>query len=135
MPPVDPRSFAQAVENLRKSRLSPERDVTVAPLLRAAADEFRRGSRGLGNVGAAWADQCPAELAGSTRIESLHRGVLTVAVDDSAAKFLLDRWLRDGGEQAFIRTCGAPVRGVKLVAGDARDPHAGKPPKREGKKR
>lgn len=125
-PPVDPRLFAQSVENLRKSRLRPERDLSVAAPLRAAADELRRSARGLGNVGSAWADLCPPTLVARTRVESLHRATLTIAVDDTAAKYVLDRWLREGGESVFLHACGAAVRRIKLVVGAA-DP-ASEPP-------
>ncbi|MFM9958698.1 MAG: hypothetical protein ACKVZJ_11525 [Phycisphaerales bacterium] len=114
---MDPNSFAQSVANLRKSRLRPEREVVITRDLSAALDTTRRAAKSLGNIGAAWATACPPELLERTNVTALHRNVLTITVDDSATKFVLDRWLRDGGENALIRACGAAVARVKLVSG------------------
>lgn len=115
--PLHPLALSQSIANLRKSRLRPERDMTMSRDLAAVADETRRAAKSLAGVGPAWAQACPPELLERTRVESLHRAVLTIAVDDTSAKYLLDRWLREGGEAALIRLSPAAVRKVKLVVG------------------
>lgn len=116
---MNPRSVSQSIENLRKSRLRKEFDPSIARVVGAVRDETRRNAKGLGNAGGVWAALCPANLVARTRVESLSRNVLTVCVEDSAAKFVLDRWLRDGGQDEFIRACSVPVKRVKLVTGSA----------------
>jgi hypothetical protein len=118
---MNPRALNQSVENLRKSRVRPEREVSIAKAVASVADETRRAAKGLGNAGAAWGEVCPTNLVERTRVESLFRNVLTVTVEDTSTKYVLDRWLRDGGEAQVIRACSAAVRKVKLVVGPGGD--------------
>lgn len=87
----------------------------------AVAEDVLKVSRRLGSAGAVWGEVCPAELAASTLVESLSRGVLTIRVADAPARFELDRWLRTGGERAVIGASRAPIRKVKLVMGPLDD--------------
>lgn len=119
---MDPGTFQRAVENLRRSRTRPDRRVDSSELFTAVGAEAGRTARRLGDTGGAWGELCPEAWRDRTSVEGVSRGVLTVRVTDSAARFELDRWLRAGGEDALIRACRTGIRKVKLVAGAASAP-------------
>lgn len=125
---MHPLALSQSVANLRKSRLWAERDLSISREIAAVADETRRAAKSALGVGATWAMVCPSELVAHTKVESLQRSLLTVAVDDASARYLLDRWLRGGGEAEVVRASGPAVRKVKLVSarGDGVDAVAGR---------
>ena len=66
-----------------------------------------------------WTRLVPAELCRYTRLESLNRGVLKVAVDSSARHFELDRLLRQGLQEQIIKTHKGPAfRKIQIHVGD-----------------
>lgn len=125
---MHPRSLATAIDNLRKSRLRPERDLSIDAALRAVSDDARRTARRLGDAGSAWADTCPPHILSRTLVEGLSRGVLTVIVADAPTRYELDRALREGLESALISRCRAPVHAVRLKLGDVPTDPAETPP-------
>lgn len=90
------------------------------------ARQFKQGVakpfKQLGGVGRLWEELLPAELAGHTRLESLRRGVLKVAVDSSSRLYELDRLLRGGLEQELIRRHRGGVTRVALHVGTVAPP-------------
>ncbi|MEM8738293.1 MAG: DciA family protein [Planctomycetota bacterium] len=114
------KASQQHLERLRQFRVRAERDVSMGFL----ADQFKRDVarpfKQLGDLIALWHELVPEEVAAGTRLESLQRGVLTVAVDSSARLYEVDRRLREGLElQLITRHKGPAFRRVKLrVAAD-----------------
>ncbi len=109
------RAARRHVEALRERRVRPERDVSLGFL----ADQFKRDIarpfKQLGDLAELWNELLPAEVAAGTRLESLQRGVLSVAVDSSSRLYELDRRLREGLERDLVtRHQGAAFRKVKL---------------------
>jgi hypothetical protein len=83
------------------------------------AEQFKREIakpyKQLGDLIALWNELLPAEWTQRSRLESLQRGVLTVAVDSSAGFYEIDRRLRGGLERELItRHQGPAFRRVKL---------------------
>lgn len=115
---MEPRDLIRSIEQLRASRVRPERQVETGPLFRATADEVKKTSRRLGSAGASWAEMCPPDLIGRTAVEGISRGLLTIRVADAASRFQLDRALREGLERELIRRCPVAVRGIRLVVGE-----------------
>ncbi len=77
--------------------------------------EIARPYKQLGDLVTLWNELLPVEIARGTRLESLSRGVLSVAVDSSARLYELDRRLREGLERDLItRHKGPAFRKVKL---------------------
>lgn len=103
------------LERLRQRRVKPARDVALTPIISDESRLLRRTQKALAGIAAAWDQSVPAELAGRTVLVSLARGVLTVRVRDAAARFALDRFLRNGGEQTLIHASSTSVRKVKVV--------------------
>ena len=70
-----------------------------------------------------WPTLVPAELAGHCRLGSLVRGVLRVAVEDSAHLYDLDRLLRQG-LQSRLRAAvkGPAIHRVQLLVAPAAPP-------------
>ena len=97
------------LQQLRKWRTRPDRDLSIAgPVREAAAQAQQRHDAGQG-AGQAWDELVPPRLRRRCTVLQLQRGILTVRIPDAAARFELDRWLRSGGEAALAR------RGVKRV--------------------
>ncbi len=100
---------------VREARVRVRSDQTLAAEMDRAMHDAARQRRA--NVGCAdaWARVVPPELLGKTALGGVSRGVLTVRVPDGATRFQLDRFLRSGGQRAFVSACSASLRQVKIV--------------------
>lgn len=103
------------VARVREARLRPARDLSMAGPMDRELREIRKLKRAVGAIAQAWNATVPQELLKRTGLQSLSRGVLTVAVPDAATRFLLDRHLRGGGERALIGQSAAAIRSVRIV--------------------
>lgn len=103
------------LENLRTWRLGAPKDLSLTADLTSLVQGVKRQTTRFAGLGEAWQALCPAHLSAGTTILSLSRGVLSVRAPDAAARFALDRWLRDGGETELIKRCPTLLR-VRLVA-------------------
>ena len=116
------RHADQELRARRQHRLRPEKDFSMS----FVADQFKRDVarpfKQLGDLIELWNQLLPADVADGTRLESLQRGILTVAVDSSARMYEIDRRLREGLEQSLIKQHKGPAfRRVKLrVASELR---------------
>jgi len=105
----------QRLEQLRRHRNRPADDPSLAFLRAEFKQGIERPHRQLQTVIALWDELLPAALADHTRLESLRRGVLTVAVDSSTRLYELDRLLRSGLERQIVAAHKGPVlRKIKL---------------------
>lgn len=103
------------VEALREQRVRPEPDLSLGFLADQFKREVARPFKQLGDLAELWNELLPDEVAVGTRLESLQRGVLNVAVDSSARLYEIDRRLREGLERELVtRHKGAAFRRVKL---------------------
>lgn len=114
MPPMPPPLTA-LVDNLRRWRNRPERDLSIADEVARLASTARAASRALGGVSLDWHALAPPGAAQSSRPVRLSRGVLVIECDDSATLFALDRWLKSGGSARVLAAAGKASR-VRLVA-------------------
>jgi hypothetical protein len=105
------------LENLRGWRNRPDRDLTIGAEIETLLAQARRASRAVEGLADRWSDLIPMDMRGVARPVAFQRGVLTVEVRDSAARFILDRWLRGGGEAALRGACPG-LRRVRLVTPD-----------------
>jgi len=110
-------ALAAEIERTRARTLRPPRMRPLGNEFARTAADLKRDRRRFAVVAEAWAAHCPGTLASRSTILRFARGVLTIAADDSAMRFELDRWLRSGGEDAVIAASRAPVHRVKVVAG------------------
>lgn len=92
---------ATQIEQLRKYRCKPQRDLTVTHLIKSVAGAAQKTQRKLGALIDLWEQHVPPQLASHTAITGLRGGTLHVAVDGSATSFELDRLLREGLEQTL----------------------------------
>jgi predicted nucleic acid-binding Zn ribbon protein len=103
------------IENLRRYRNRPERDQSLGFLREQFKRQVERPHKQLAKLVCLWAELVPDDLARHTRLDSLNRGVLRVAVDSSARLYELDRLLRGGLQQQLIRAHPGPaIRKVQL---------------------
>lgn len=102
---MDPRERAaiERLERLRPSRAIRERQPDTTRLFASAAREQKRAAKALGGVAEVFEAVVPPELASSCSLAGMRGGLLTIEVSSSAARYALDRFLRDGGEAALVR--------------------------------
>ena len=108
---------AREIEKLREHRTRPERDTSIASLVRQTAESAARTHRRLGEIIELWEQVIPAELAAHTRITTLRGGMLYVDADSASDRFELDRVLREGAEQELRRRYGGTRVGVRVKIG------------------
>ena len=123
------RARLAGFEQLRQRRRRAEPDRSLAFLAEAFQRDVARPHRQLGGLATLWAELVPAPLAAHTRLESLKRGTLTVAVHSSAHHYELDRLLREGLQRELVvRHRGPAFRRVKLHIAPILPPPPDRPP-------
>lgn len=75
-------------------------------LNRQFKQQVEKPYRQLGQIAPLWMQLVPAPIQGQTRLDSLTRGVLKVAVADSSTLYQLNRLLKSGLEAELIRQSG-----------------------------
>ena len=110
-------SAASALERLRGVRVRGDRDTSLSSEIGKQRRTILRTASAVGDLNEAWDAVAPVELRGRAGATGLSRGVLTIEADNQAARYLVDRWLRAGGEALVVARAGAAVRRVKVVAG------------------
>ena len=99
--------------NQRRFRPPPEHHAGGA--FAALAKKAAAAHRQTGSFTRLWLERVPPEISRHTTLHGLTRGVLTVAVDDSAALYELDRLLRGGLDHQLIAAHSGPAfRRIKL---------------------
>jgi predicted nucleic acid-binding Zn ribbon protein len=87
---------ARAIEQLRRHRVRPGRDVSISSIVARTQREAARTQRQLGSVIALWQEMVPTEIATRTTLTAIRGGVLHVRADSAAVSYELDRRLREG---------------------------------------
>lgn len=124
-PPPAPPGATPADRQLARLRGWRNRPESAAALAEFLPGQFRneveRPLRQFASLGAIWSEILRPDLLPRTRLESLSRGVLRVAVDSSATLYDLDRELRAGLERELIKRHKGPAfRRVQLFVQDAK---------------
>jgi len=114
---TDPETKAAAarLERLRGHRVWADKAEAVGVGVGVVKRELSRKVRASGSLGQSWAELAPAEFRDRAGPVGVVRGVLTIGVDDSSTRFVVDRWLRSGGQDALAKSSGVPFHKVKLV--------------------
>lgn len=96
-----------------------EPDLSLGFLRETFKREVEKPMKQLVQLAALWERLVPPELADHTKLESLSRGVLRVAVDSSSRLYELDRLLREGLQHQLISEHKGPaVRRIQLRVSD-----------------
>jgi len=96
-----------------------EPDLSLTFLRDTFKRDVEKPMKQLVQLAALWGQLVPPELASHTKLESLSRGVLRVAVDSSSRLYELDRLLRSGLQSQLISEHKGPaVRRVVLRVSD-----------------
>lgn len=123
---MDPRAANRSVDKLRSLRVRRDRDLSLAAELSAGVLDAKKRRKAVEGIGAVWAELIGEALAAGpgragsdpcerAAVRSFARGVLTIAAEDAATRYEIDRWLRAGGlEKLRKRSPKALVR-VKVV--------------------
>ena len=103
------------LNTVRRNRVRAAPSLELRRLFLVEVPEMRRLKKQLSAAAAAWEQVIPPELAERTRLEGVSRGVLRVAVSDSATAYELDRLLRSGAEAALLAQVSVALRSVRVV--------------------
>ena len=115
IPADDGGGIAASIDRLRELRVRTPRANDLGSAFAARGKQLQREARGTGTIAKAWGELCPAHLLGRTGVVGVTRGVLTLAADDAAARFEVDRVLRCGVERQLLRKLSLDVRRVRVV--------------------
>jgi len=111
----DPNLANEYLKRLRSWRNRPDFDLSMGFLKKQFDREIRRPYQQLSSITQLWHALVPPQFTQHTHLESLHRGVLQVAVDSSAWLYKFDRLLRNGLERQLITQHKGPaLRRVRL---------------------
>jgi hypothetical protein len=113
--PTAPPAALAGLARIRANRVRPPRDLSLRRDMDFALADITRLRRNVSSIAAAWQATIPAALLPRTRLTSLSRAQLTVAVPDAATRFELDRFLRAGGFAALAQACPANLTKVRIT--------------------
>jgi hypothetical protein len=100
---------------LRKWRVKPGPEVSIAPAVEEFAKRFAKQVKAVGGLEGALEELLPEELRGRVRFGKLTPGgVLVLAATDSAAAYELDQWQRAGGLAAMRQRCSTKILRAKI---------------------
>ena len=125
---MQPDPAQEHLDQLRKSRSLPTRDLSLGFLSEQFNREVAKPYQQLGDLAVLWRELVPPALVERSRLIGLSRGVLHVEVDNPAAHFEIDRLLRGGLQKQLIQSHKGPAFrrvSVKVVGrreGAATDP-------------
>ncbi len=109
---------ATQIEQLRKHRQRRERDLSIAQLVGAMADDARRTQRRLGALIDLWSQLVPRELEKHSRVLGVRGGIVQIQCDSSSTRYELDRLLRQGLEQELRKRYPSTLTKIRLTVGD-----------------
>ena len=113
--PNESERISKEIGALRKHRVRKAPDCGIASELQRLANQYERQSAGLGGLAEHWQALAPEDAQRVATLKAFARGVLTIAVPDASARFLLDRALRSGLRRDLIRASKSPLRDIKVV--------------------
>lgn len=101
---------------LRSLRNPREKETGIAGVVRGLERDVKRLQKAVGGVGVAWEVVAPDRVREKCELVGVSRGVVTVRVRDSSARFELDRWWRSGGERELAAAAKTSIRKLKIVS-------------------
>ena len=114
--------FKEQIDLLRKFRARPARDNSITELVQSFEDRANQARRKLGSFIDVWSQIVPTDLETQSRVVGLNGGVAHVVCKSSAAKFELDRALREGLEQQLRSAYSSTLIKVKVTLGNLNAP-------------
>ncbi len=119
--PLDDRAHSTlsrdlaALQRLREREDRRDRARPLGAGCQRLARIIKRRAREMGDLGDAWAELCPPDLAPRTKPLGVSRGVLSIGITNDADRYAIDRFLRSGGTRQLAARSPATLRRVKLV--------------------
>lgn len=114
--------FKEQIDLLRKFRSRPERDNSITKLVQSFEDRANQAQRKSGLFVDVWSQIVPTDLETQSRVVGMRGGVAHVVCQSSAAKFELDRALRQGLEQELRSAYSSTLVKVKVTLGNLNAP-------------
>lgn len=112
------KAAASSIDRLRRFRVRPTPDRHAGGMIDAVRDELGRRVRSTAGIVDAWRAVVPDELADRTVVGGFRRSVLTIETPDATTRYLVQRWLRGGGQHMLAGCAPGTIRKVivKIVA-------------------
>ena len=114
--------FKEQIDLLRKFRSSRDRDISITKLVKSFANQASQAKRKSGSFIDVWSQIVPTDLETQSRVVGLRGGVAHVVCQSSAAKFELDRALREGLEKELRSAYSSTLVKVKVTLGKLNAP-------------
>lgn len=118
MSPRSPRRDAEReLETLRRYRVRPAKNVSIAGDLEREVKALRKTHAASGGLDGAWEELLPGDLRGGARIERLTpAGILRVQAQGRSAAYLVEQWLRGGGLDLLRGRTSAAIKSFRVVS-------------------
>lgn len=111
--------FKEQIDLLRKYR---ERDNSITEVVQSFEDRANQAQRKMGSFIDVWSQIVPKDLETQSRVVGLRGGIAHVVCQSSAAKFELDRALREGLEHELRSAYSSTLVKVKVTLGNLNIP-------------
>ncbi|QQE11776.1 DUF721 domain-containing protein [Planctomycetota bacterium] len=113
---MDEKVSQQHLERLREIRNFKDRDFSLSFLQRQFKNEVEKPFKQVADLVEVWNRLVPSHIVEHTRLESMNRGILRVAVESNSWLYELDKALRSGLQQQIISEFrGKAFRRIQLL--------------------
>jgi hypothetical protein len=99
---------------VRASRVKPDWAPVMGGEVEKVRKELGKRVRGTMQLTEAWRELAPPELVDHAWPTGIARGTLKIAVEGPAFRYMLERWLKSGGQAALLSRCSASIKRVRV---------------------
>lgn len=109
----DLQHAAASIDHLRALRVRATPDLSIGTVIEPLRRDLGKRVKHNSGIIDAWRATVPDSLRARTTVRSFRRGLLTIETPDTSTRFLVQQWLRSGGE-GMVAGC-APGTVNKVV--------------------
>ncbi len=111
----DSGSPRDALDRLRGMRVHQDRARGIGDDLLSQMGSMKQISGDDSKAIEAWETVVTDQINDLSLVLGIRRGKLVVNVPSASARFVVDRWLKSGGQGEFLALARVPIRGVELT--------------------
>lgn len=112
VPDRDLQHAAASINRLRELRVRPAPDRCAARTIDTVRDDLRKRVQATGGIIEAWRTVVPDNLRDRAFLQTFQRGVLMIDTPDASTRYLLQRWLRGGGQRMLAGCSPATIKKI-----------------------
>lgn len=111
---TSPGSPRDALDRLRSMRVYRDRGRGIGDDLLSQMSSMKQISDSDSKAIEAWETVVTDQINDCSQVVGIRRGKLVVNVPSASARFVVDRWLKSGGQGELLALARVPIRGVEL---------------------